>query len=101
MHDRREFLERLSAAAVLGSLPNTAMPPEAPSPRQGREWDVSWVAKLDGIIHKAVFDCMEIESGNGVARALIWEAQYQSAFGAKPAEIKTVLILRHTGVALQ
>jgi hypothetical protein len=99
MPDRREFIERLSAAAVLGSLP-LALPAELSPPQQGRDWDTSWVAKLDGIAHKATFDCSEIESGNGVARAIIWENQYQSALGAKAADIKTVLILRHTAVAL-
>jgi len=61
---------------------------------------MSWVTKLDGIPNKALFDCTEIESGNGPARAGIWEKQYQQALGAKPSDIKTVLILRHVGVAL-
>jgi hypothetical protein len=101
MPDRREFLGRLSAAAVLGTIPSAALAEGAePVPQQGRTWDMTWVAKLDGVPHKALFDCTEIESGNGVARAGIWENQYQSALGAKPEEIKTVLILRHTGVAL-
>ncbi len=101
MPDRREFLERLSAAAVLGSLPTAAYAEGAETmPQQGRVWDMTWVEKLNGIPHKALFDCTEIESGNGVARAGIWESQYQSALGAKAADIKTVLILRHTGVAL-
>jgi len=103
MPDRREFLERLSAAAVLGSIPSGALLAEGAelsAPQQGREWDMSWVAKLDGVPNKALFDCTEIESGNGVARAGIWENQYQSALGAKPQDIKTVLILRHVGVAL-
>jgi hypothetical protein len=92
--NRRDFIERLGAAAVLGALPVSV------TPAQGREWDMSWVAKLDGIPHKALFDCTDIESGNGVARVGIWESQYQSALGAKPEEIRTVLILRHTAVAL-
>jgi hypothetical protein len=95
MTDRREFLEQLGAVAVLGALP-----PSAPVPQQAREWDLSWTTKLDGIPHKALYDCTEIEGGNGVARAGIWESQYQSVLGAKPSEIKTVLILRHVGVAL-
>ena len=105
MPDRREFLEHLSAVAVLGSLPAATSftggePPRLPPPPQGRTWDMSWVARLDGIRHKALFDCSEIESGNGPARAGIWESQYQSALGVKASDIKTVLILRHTGVAL-
>ena len=101
--NRRDFIERLGAAAVLGTLPVSALSAPAervPPPVQGREWDMSWVAKLDGVPHKAIFDCTEIESGNGPARVGIWESQYQSALGAKPEEIRTVLILRHTAVAL-
>ena len=68
MPDRREFLERLSAVAVLGALPTAATPGAEVPPPQGRDWDMTWVAKLDGIPHKALFDCTEIESGNGVVR---------------------------------
>lgn len=100
--NRREFIERLGAAAVMGALPSSAGGHlgEFASPPQGGEWDLSWTGKLKGIKHKAIFDCTEIESGYGVWRASIWEAQYQSTLAAKPAEIKTVLILRHNGVAM-
>lgn len=100
--NRRDFIERLGAAAVLGSLPVSALRASAEhtSPAQGREWDMSWVAKLNLVPNKALFDCTEIEDGNGPARAGIWESQYQSALGVKASDIRTVLILRHVGVAL-
>ena len=86
---------------MLGALPAAATSFEFHEPpQQGQQWDMSWVSKLDGVPHKALYDCTEIESGNGVARAGIWENQYMQVLGAKPAEIKTVLVLRHVGVAL-
>jgi len=101
MPDRREFLERLSAVAVLGSVSGVSMPEAEHLPvQQGQTWDMSWTSKLADIPNKALFDCTEIESGNGVARAGIWETQYRTVLGAQPSEIKTVLNLRHTGVAL-
>ena len=100
--NRRDFIERLGAAAVLGTLPLSSLSASAEPavPVQGREWDMSWVAKLNNVPNKAIFDCTEIESGNGPARAGIWESQYQSALGVKASDIRTVLILRHVGVAL-
>lgn len=98
--NRREFIESLSAVAVLGALPADAIAAPTSAPAQGRTWDMTWLDKLNGVAHKALYDCTEIESGNGVARAGIWESQYQSVLGVKPADIRTVLILRHVGVAL-
>ena len=100
--NRREFIERLSAVAVLGAIPVTTGAPVHSSAGlpQGSDWDLAWVGKLKGVAHKAIFDCTEVESGYGVWRASIWEAQYQSTLAVKPADLRTVLILRHNGVAL-
>jgi hypothetical protein len=99
---RRDFIERLGAAAVLGTLPvsTVSASSEPEPPAQGRDWDLSWVAKLNNVPNKAIFDCTEIESGNGPARAGIWESQYQSVLGVKASDMRAVLILRHVGVAL-
>ena len=94
--NRRGFIEQLGAVAVLGALPSDGLS----VPQQSREWDVTWTDRLKGIKHKALYDCTEIESGNGVARAGVWETQYQSVLGIKPDKIKTVLVLRHVAVAL-
>jgi hypothetical protein len=102
--NRREFIERIGATAVFGAIPAAALEPlarlsgSAGSP--AAEWDFSWTNALKGRKHKALFDCAEVESGYGVWRASIWESQYQEALGAKPAEIKTVLVLRHNAVVL-
>jgi hypothetical protein len=102
--NRREFIEHLGATAMLGALPMTALRPLAAElatpPAQGQQWDFSWTSKLKGKKHKALFDCTEIESGFGVFRAGVWEGQYQSALGAKPNEMVTVLVLRHNALVL-
>ncbi|HYC51731.1 MAG TPA: hypothetical protein VEB19_11530 [Gemmatimonadaceae bacterium] len=103
--NRREFIEHLGATAMLGALPLTAVSPllrefATPSaPTQGT-WDFGWTAKLKGKKHKACLDCAEVESGYGVWRASFWETQYQQALGAKPADLATVLVLRHNAIVL-
>src|SRR5512132_1770187 len=102
--NRREFIERLGATAMLGALPVTALQPfmssSAPSAPSAESWDFSWTNALKGKKHKALFDCAEVESGYGVWRASIWENQYHEALGAKPTDTKTVLVLRHNAVVM-
>lgn len=100
--NRREFIEHVGAAAMLSALPLSVAPTvrsleERSVPAQ--DWDLTWTARLKGKKHKACFDCTEIESGYGLWRASIWANQYEAS-GAKPAELHTVLILRHNAVAL-
>ena len=101
--DRRDFVGRLAAGALLAGVPlpidasvralsrTTAEPAE--------EWDVSWVKRLTGK-YRAVFDVPEIDSGYGVWRASIWARQYQEVLGAKPNELSAVVVLRHNGIQL-
>ena len=102
--NRREFLEKLTATAVLGTVPFSAMRPAEllalSSTPPLEEYDVTWTEKLKGKKHRAVFDCVEPESGIGVWRAHMWEAQYQSVLGASASDIRTVLILRHNAAVL-
>lgn len=105
--NRREFIEKLGATAVFGALPLTALPAivhEAQSAMRpagtNAEWDFSWVEKLKGKKHKAVMDNEEVQSGYGVWRATFWASQYEQALGAKPADIGTVLVLRHNALVL-
>lgn len=104
--NRREFIERIGATAMLGALPLSALGPassmmaETMTPAQGQKWDFSWTAKLKGKKHLACFDCAEVESGYGIWRAGMWEGQYQEALGAKPSEFRTVLVLRHAALVL-
>ena len=104
--NRREFIEHLGATAMLGVVPASAIralaspEPSASAPSQAPAWDFSWTKSLQGKKHRALFDCAEVESGFGVWRASIWEGQYQEALGAKAADIRTVLVLRHNAVVL-
>lgn len=100
---RRDFLERVTAgAAAYGALPFalalTACTAEGSTQAAG-DFDLSWTAKLTGK-HKAVFDCAEVESGFGVWRAFAYAGQYQQYMGAAPADLSTVVILRHNAIAL-
>lgn len=101
--NRREFIEHLGTAAMLGALPLTA--PAAlrelvPAPVNTEGFDFSWTNKVKGKAHKAVFDNAEVDSAYGVWRAGMWEGQYQESFGTKPSETQTVLVLRHNAIVL-
>jgi hypothetical protein len=101
--NRREFIEHLGAAAMLGALPLSAVPKalrEFTPPAAPDDFDFSWTSKLKGKAHKAVFDNAEVESGYGVWRAGMWEPQYHASFGLKPADTQTVLVLRHNAIVL-
>lgn len=100
--NRREFLERIGATAFVGALPLAGLNASgvlamsvAPS-----DWDTSWIATVRGKAHKAVFDVPAVDSGYGVWRAGMWEAQHSDALGTKPSDLITVLVLRHDGIAL-
>lgn len=122
--DRRTFLQRLSAGAVAtavlpGALPGTL--DAAPAPRVlpeaslsmshgereafagaapfADEWDVSWTKRLTGK-HRAVFDAPAVESGVGVLRSGLWLRQYADVLKAAPADLHSVIVLRHDAIIL-
>ena len=101
--DRRDFVGRVAAGALLAGLP---LPIDASvralsqtRTTSAEEWDLSWVKRLTGK-YRAIFDVPEIDSGYGVWRASIWGTQYMEVLGAKPNELSTVLVLRHNGIQL-
>src|SRR5262245_50439060 len=101
--DRRSFLGQLAAGtAALASAGSTKPGIIArlgdPS-TQKTQWDVSWVSRIKGS-HKAVFDCTEIEDGNGLLRALVWKKQYGEVLGVPASDMTSVLVFRHYGIAL-
>src|SRR6185503_9519592 len=101
---RREFLGRMAAGAVIGTLPLALDPftlgAEASAMGVAADkWDLTWTKKLTGR-YKAVFDVPEIESGYGVWRASIWGKQYMEVLGVKPREMTPVVVLRHNGIVL-
>jgi hypothetical protein len=115
--DRRTFLQRLSACAVAtavlpGALPVSLHAESAP-PRSGAEldafrrdetslaepWDISWTQKLTGK-HRAVFDTPAVEGGVGVLRSGLWLRQYAEVLQATPADLHSVIVLRHDAIIL-
>ncbi len=101
--DRREFLERLGAGALLAAMPVTdvlsAFGTRTPATEIAEDWDLSWVNRVNGK-YRAVFDVPEIDSGYGVWRASLWVQQYADVLKANPRDCSPVLVLRHHGIAL-
>lgn len=119
---RREFLRHAGiGAAAFAALPSIAhaepslrdwsreradllrefdawddsQPPAAPQ----QQWDTSWVARITGK-HRAMFDVPEVQGGVGVFRAAIWGRQYTDVLKLQPADLSTVVVLRHGGIPL-
>jgi hypothetical protein len=102
--DRRDFVGRLAAGALLAGMPMPVDAVRALSPSRSpgasaEEWDLSWVKRLTGK-YRAIFDVPEIDSGYGVWRASIWGQQYMDVLHAQPNELSAVLVLRHNGIQL-
>jgi hypothetical protein len=103
MQDRRAFLERLGAGAMLAAFPLSTGGLTEFLPAVGSEardaWDLGWVGHVTGK-HRAVFDVPAIDSGYGVWRATVWQQQYADVLKARPKDCSAVLVLRARGIAL-
>jgi hypothetical protein len=103
--NRREFLERVTAGAMLATVPfspDVLRELGALSPSRGasaEEFDLTWVDRVKGK-YRAIFDVPEIDSGYGVWRASIWGKQYMDVLKVAPTDMSAVLVLRHHGIAL-
>ena len=99
--DRRDFLGSLFAAGLLpGMVGHRGNPDSEPlNPIPQNSWDVSWTNRITGK-HRAVFDTPEISMGLGLVRSLIWVKDYGEVYGAKPAEMSPVVVLRHNAIWL-
>lgn len=99
---RRDFLGSAAvSAAALAIFPGTAFaaPADLAALARAGEWDLSWANRVTAK-HRACFDCTETESGYGVWRANAWAGQYAAVLGAAPADISTVIVLRHNAIVL-
>jgi hypothetical protein len=100
---RRGFIEAAAAnAAALAIFPASALASAERADRgsfSSEEWNVAWADKLKGK-HKALFDMTEVESGYGVWRAAAWAGQYMDVMKVAPADLSSVLILRHNAIVL-
>lgn len=97
---RRDWTrEREEQLAELADL-EAALDPQPPAqPPAQPQWDTSWTAKITGK-HRAMFDVPDIEGGVGVFRAAIWGRQYTDVLKLQPADLSTVVVLRHGGIPL-
>ena len=69
------------------------------APQAGTTWDVSWTGRLKGK-YKAVFDCVEPDSGYGAWRLAAWMGQVADVMKVTPADVSGALIFRHDAIAL-
>jgi hypothetical protein len=103
MPDRRAFLEKLGAGALLAALPLSSSGASEFIPREASgasdPWDLSWTERVTGK-YRTVFDVPEIESGYGVWRASVWKNQYVDVLKASPKDCSPVVVMRHNGIAL-
>jgi hypothetical protein len=94
--NRRDFLGSFSAASLAAAIPATVHG----SPAAVNEtWDVSWVERVKGK-YRAVFDSPGFSDGAALFRAAIWRQQYREVYGAAPADMSAVLVVRHQGIWL-
>lgn len=101
--DRREFIERvaLGAAALTGltAFPDIAQALRASPSETAEEFDLTWPKKLTGK-YRTVYDIPEVDSAYGVWRSHFYGNQLQEQLKVKPADISTVIVLRHNAIFL-
>lgn len=94
---RREFLGTLIAAGLAPGALHASTSPAVQQPAS--PWDISWVPKITGS-HRAVFDSPEVSQGLALVRTLVWRRDYAEVYGAKPADMSAVVVLRHNAIWL-
>lgn len=100
---RRDFVQL--AAGLAGAAGTFAWGPAgraelaAAAAQTDVSWNVAWVDRVKGR-HKAVFDCIEPESGIGVWRAGVWVQQYRDVLKAAASDMSPVIVLRHDAIPL-
>jgi len=85
------------ASAPVGALSLAEELAAAEVPQEA--WDTSWTKRITAK-HKAMFDVPEIAGGAGVFRASIWGSQYIEALKVTPADLSTVIVIRHSAIPL-
>ncbi len=103
---RRGFVGRLiaGAAAAAGgaflSRDLSALPLSSSAPSDATvnaEWDMSWVDRVTGK-YRQVFDSPEIVQGTALTQTRTWMNGYAEVYGAKPADMSGVLVIRHAAI---
>ena len=103
---RRTFLGKVAGtAAVLAAgsvLPvelRAAVPRSATRAAPPGDWDMSWVDRITGT-HRQVFDAPEIADGTVLHQARTWMSDYAEVYGAKPAQMSGVVVIRHAAIPM-
>lgn len=101
---RRDFVHQVTAGAVglSGALAwggGTAADLHAFAEQDTTNWDLTWADQIKGK-HKAVFDCVDPESGIGVWRAGAWAGQVAQVMKAAPADLSPIIVIRHSAIPL-
>lgn len=107
---RRGFVGRM--AAGMAALAGGALFGRALGAQQGAtmasrrsvapvsaDWDMSWVDRVAGA-HRQVFDSPEIADGSVLHQARTWLADFAEVYGAKPAEMSGVVVIRHAAIPM-
>lgn len=107
---RRGFVGRVLAGAAavaggallgrdLGAQQGASRPSVAGGRPVSADWDMSWVDRITGA-HKQVFDSPEIMEGTGLTQTRTWMNGYAEVYGAKPADMSAVLVIRHAAIPM-
>jgi hypothetical protein len=112
---RREFIGQIAASAIVlagtacapatvaqSTAPGPATPTPAPAGERiapTTQWDDSWFGRLTAK-HKAVFDSPDFAEGMilGPGHATRYINGMHDALGASPAEVQTVVVIRHKAI---
>ena len=93
MADRREFLAAIGGMEF--GLARTGVPEYSPVVQSA--WDTGWTTKIVGK-HRVVFDSPEMSDGMALVRTLVWYRDYAEVYGTAPAEMSSVVVLRHNAI---
>jgi hypothetical protein len=102
---RRDFIQTVgqtlgASAVIYGGVPLSTISVTVHSRQPAASpFDLTWPTKLHGT-HRAVFDVPAIDSGFGVWRASLWEAQYAEFLGVTPADMSSVIVIRAKAIIL-
>jgi hypothetical protein len=97
--NRRNFLSWLGVTSVAGAIGLPEIADAQPMPLDG-SYDLSWADRVAKAKARAVFDSPDISDGEALGKATMWRDEYVQMYGTPRADIATVLVLRHVGIAL-
>jgi hypothetical protein len=109
--DRRDFLTKVAAAAVVVAGTACAAPlagvtagaQSLATPRQPQAkpaFDDSWTARVSAAKHRGVFDSPEVGGGVALEHASVFVQGYKDVFDAPESDVAAVVVMRHFGTVI-